>query len=176
VGPDGTTQKNDETTIRKHGSGPVQGGELFRPDGLVLPEVLSGQEYFEVGYRIMVAKKCSSVWWRQWREYGENSYGEEFQKDTESQIEAQLQLELGMPPESPKPNLNEGLGKGASIVSIEGIRHGFDLWRRKVEFDRWDTNDRKKACELLRPMVEFYDLLLADEARDSVNPKWRSAK
>jgi hypothetical protein len=28
----------------------------FRPDGLVLPEVMSGQEYFEVGYRIQIGR------------------------------------------------------------------------------------------------------------------------
>lgn len=137
----------------------------FRPDGLVLPEVLSGQEYFEIGYRIRVAKKCSSLWMRQWVEYGEKQYGEEFVEDTLDQIESQLQLQLGLPPEEPKPKLNEGLGKGTAIVTIEGIRQSWDLWRRKVAVDKWDSRDRKKAAELLRPMVEFYDFLLNEEAR-----------
>jgi hypothetical protein len=30
---------------------------------------------------------------------------------------------------------------------------------------KWTTQDRKKACELLRPMVEFYDYLLSTEAK-----------
>lgn len=137
----------------------------FRPDGLVLPEVLSGQEYFEVGYRIKVAKKCSSIWMRQWREYGQKAYGEDFVEDTESQIERQLVLALGLPPEEEKPKLNEGLGKGTAIVTIEGIRQSFDIWRRKVAVDKWNTADRKKACDLLRPMVEFYDHLLGEEAK-----------
>ena len=137
----------------------------FRPDGLVLPEVLSGQEYFEVGYRIKVARKCSSLWMRQWREYGEKAYGEEFVEDTEEQIENQLQLALGLPPgeEPKKSDLNAGLGKGTAIVTIEGIRQSFDIWRRKVAVDQWDRMDRKKACEILRPMVEFYDQLIAKE-------------
>lgn len=139
----------------------------FRPDGLVLPEVLSGQEYFEIGYRIKVAKKCSSLWMRQWVEYGQNSYGEEFVEDTIKQIEGQLALALGLPPEeeTKKPDLNQGLGKGSAIVTIEGIRQSFDIWRRKVSVERWNTGDRKKACELLRPMVEFYDFLLGEEAK-----------
>jgi len=137
----------------------------FRPDGLVLPEVLSGQEYFEIGYRIRVAKKCSSLWMRQWLEYGEKAYGEEFVKDTIDQIDSQLQLQLGLPPAEEKPKLNEGLGKGTAIVTIEGIRQSFDIWRRKVAVDRWNSADRKKACELLRPMVEFYDHLLGEEAK-----------
>jgi hypothetical protein len=135
----------------------------FRPDGLVLPEVLSGQEFFDVGYRIKVAKKCASIWMRQWREYGSNSYGEDFVADTEKQIDQQLTLELGLP-EQEKTKLNEGLGKGTAIVTIEGIRQSFDLWRRKVAVDRWKSDDRKKAAELLRPMVEFYDFLLSQEA------------
>jgi hypothetical protein len=141
----------------------------FRPDGLVLPEVMSGQEYFEVGYRILVAKKCSSVWMRQWREYGQSNYGEEFVEDTEAQIEAQLELAMGLPPseESAKPKLNEGLGKGTAIVTIEGLHQGFSIWRRKMDtsIPKWTTQDRKKACELLRPMVEFYDYLLSKEAQ-----------
>jgi len=135
----------------------------FRPDGLVLPEVLSGQEYFEIGYRIRVAKKCSSLWMRQWVEYGEKAYGEEFVEDTIEQIDSQLQLQLGLPQAEEKPKLNEGLGKGTAIVTIEGIRQSFDIWRRKVAVDRWNSADRKKACELLRPMVEFYDYLLSKE-------------
>jgi hypothetical protein len=141
----------------------------FRPDGLVLPEVMSGQEYFEVGYRILVAKKCSSIWMRQWREYGANSYGEEFVEDTEAQIEAQLELAMGLPSteETAKPKLNEGLGKGTAIVTIEGLHQGFSIWRRKMDtsIPKWTTQDRKKACELLRPMVEFYDYLLHQEAK-----------
>jgi hypothetical protein len=137
----------------------------FRPDGLVLPEVLSGQEYFEVGYRIKIAKKCSSLWMRQWREYGQNQYGEEFVEDTEKQIDDQLVLALGLPPEEAKPNLNEGLGKGTAIVTIEGIRQSFDIWRRKVAVDRWNSADSKKACEILRPIVEFYDHLQGEEAK-----------
>jgi hypothetical protein len=139
----------------------------FRPDGLVLPEVMSGQEFFEVGYKIKVAKKCSSIWMRQWREYGENQYGEEFVADTESQIDSQLDLELGLPvSQSEKPNLNQGLGKGTAIVTIEGLHQGFSIWRRKMDtsIPKWNSDDRKKACELLRPMVEFYDWLLAKEA------------
>jgi hypothetical protein len=139
----------------------------FRPDGLVLPEVMSGQEFFEVGYKIKVAKKCSSIWMRQWREYGENQYGEEFVADTESQIDSQLDLELGLPASpSEKPNLNQGLGKGTAIVTIEGLHQGFSIWRRKMDtsIPKWNSDDRKKACELLRPMVEFYDFLLAKEA------------
>jgi hypothetical protein len=141
----------------------------FRPDGLVLPEVMSGQEYFEVGYRILVAKRCSSVWMRQWREYGQNNYGEEFVEDTEKQIESQLELAMGLPPseETAKPKLNEGLGKGTAIVTIEGLHQGFSIWRRKMDdsIPKWTTQDRKKACELLRPMVEFYDYLLSKEAK-----------
>jgi len=137
----------------------------FRPDGLVLPEVLSGQEFFEVGYRIKVAKKCASIWMRQWREYGSRIYEKGFVADTEKQIDQQLALELGMPAEEEKPKLNEGLGKGTAIVTIEGIRQSFDLWRRKVAVDRWDSKDRKQAAELLRPMVEFYDFLLSQEAK-----------
>ena len=137
----------------------------FRPDGLVLPEVLSGQEVFEIGYKIKVAKKCSAIWLRQWREYVANNHGEEFLEDTEKQIDTQLTLELGMPEEQEKPKLNEGLGKGTAIVTIEGIRQSFDMWRRKVAVDRWESNDRKKAAELLRPMVEFYDFLLSQEER-----------
>ena len=135
----------------------------FRPDGLVLPEVLSGNEFFDIGYQIKVAKKCSSIWLRQWREYGSNNYGEEFVQDTEEKIRSQLSLDLGLvdPPHPPK--LNVGLGKGTAIVTIEGIRQSFDMWRRKVAVDRWDSNDRKKAAELLRPMVEFYDFLLSQE-------------
>jgi hypothetical protein len=137
----------------------------FRPDGLVLPEVLSGQEVFEIGYKIKVAKKCSANWLRQWREYVANNHGEEFLEDTEKQIDTQLTLELGMPEEQEKPKLNEGLGKGTAIVTIEGIRQSFDMWRRKVAVDRWKSDDRKKAAELLRPMVEFYDFLLSQEER-----------
>lgn len=139
----------------------------FRPDGLVLPEVMSGQEYFEVGYRIKVAKKCSSIWMRQWREYGANSYGEDFVQDTEDQIDSQLDLELGLPASPEKPKLNEGLGKGTAIVTIEGLHQGFSIWRRKMDqsIPKWNSDDRKKACELLRPMVEFYDYLLHQEAK-----------
>lgn len=137
----------------------------FRPDGLVLPEVLSGQEFFEVGYRIKVAKKCASIWMRQWREFGANNYGEEFVTDTEKQIDQQLTLELGLPEAEEKAKLNAGLGKGTAIVTIEGIRQSFDLWRRKVAVDKWDSSDRKQAAELLRPMVEFYDFLLSQEER-----------
>ena len=137
----------------------------FRPDGLVLPEVLSGQEFFEIGYRIKVAKKCSSLWMRQWREYGEKQYGEDFVEDTEEQIDSQLSLALGLPPseETTKPQLNDGLGKGTAIVTIEGIHQWFSIWRRKVPVEKWGTPERKKACELLRPMVEFYDYLLSKE-------------
>ena len=137
----------------------------FRPDGLVLPEVLSGQEFFDVGYQIRLAKKCASIWMRQWREYGANNYGEDYVEETERKIDRQLDLALGLPPEedTEKPNLNDGLGKGTAIVTIEGIRQSFDIWRRKVNVDRWNTNDRKKACELIRPVVEFYDFLLSQE-------------
>jgi len=102
---------------------------------------------------------------RQWVEYGEKAYGEEFVEDTIDQIDSQLQLQLGLPPAEEKPKLNEGLGKGTAIVTIEGIRQSFDIWRRKVAVDRWNSADRKKACELLRPMVEFYDHLLGEEAK-----------
>jgi hypothetical protein len=92
------------------------------------------------------------------------NHGEEFLEDTEKQIDTQLTLELGEIEEREKPKLNEGLGKGTAIVTIEGIRQSFDMWRRKVAVDRWESNDRKKAAELLRPMVEFYDYLLSKEA------------
>jgi hypothetical protein len=39
------------------------------------------------------------------------------------------------------------------------------MWRRKAEVEKWGTVERKKACELLRPMVEFYDYLLSTEAK-----------
>jgi len=139
----------------------------FRPDGLVLPEVLSGQEYFEIGYRIRVAKKCSSLWMRQWVEYGEKAYGEEFVEDTIDQIDSQLQLQLGLPPAEEKPKLNEGLGKGKALVTIEGIHQWFSIWTRKMapEFPKWNDVQKRKAAELLRPMVEFYDHLLGEEAK-----------
>lgn len=157
-------------TLEIQTEGAVESQELspasyFRPDGLILPEVMSGQEFFEIGYRIKVAKKCSSLWMRQWREYGQNAYGEEFVEDTEDQIDSQLSLALGLPPaeQTTKPDLNAGLGKGTAIVTIEGIRQSFDIWRRKAAVDKWNSMDRKKACELLRPMVEFYDALIAKE-------------
>lgn len=102
---------------------------------------------------------------RQWREYGQKNYGEEFVEDTIKQIDGQLALALGLPPESEtkKPDLNAGLGKGTAIVTIEGIRQSWDIWRRKVAVEKWNSMDRKKACELLRPMVEFYDELIARE-------------
>jgi hypothetical protein len=139
----------------------------FRPDGLVLPEVLSGQEFYDVGYKIRVAKKCASLWMTHWREYGAKQYGEEFVEDTEAQIDKQLDLELGLPAEAKKPMLNDGLGKGTAIITIEGLYQGFSIWRRKMNdsIPKWNSEDRKKACELLRPMVEFYDELLATEAR-----------
>jgi len=138
----------------------------FRHDGLVLPEVMSGQEFFDVGYKIKVAKKCWSLWMKQWREYGANSYGEDFVRDTETQIDAQLDLDLGLPPVE-KPQLNAGLGKGTAIFTIEGLHQGFSIWRRKMHesIPKWNSEDRKKACGLLRPIVEFYDELLATEAR-----------
>jgi hypothetical protein len=157
--------ENENAPDIHYGVKKVIPARYFRPDGLILSEVTSGEEYFEVGYRIKVAKKCSSVWMRQWREYGERCYGEEFVKDTEKQIDDQLILALGLPPEQEKTKLNEGLGKGTAIVTIQGIRQSFDIWRRKVAVDKWNTNDRKKACELLRPMVEFYDHLLAEAAK-----------
>jgi hypothetical protein len=139
----------------------------FRPDGLVLPEVLSGQEVFEIGYRIKVAKKCSSIWLRQWREYVANNHGEDFLEDTEKQIDKQLTLELGISVEEERPKLNDGLGKGTAIVTIEGLHQGFSIWRRKMDqsIPKWSSQDRKKACELLRPMVEFYDYLLHQESK-----------
>jgi hypothetical protein len=139
----------------------------FRPDGLVLPKVMSGQEVFEVGYEIKLRKRCSSLWLRQWREYVDKQYGEEFTQDTEQQIDIQVDLALGLPSteETAKPKLNEGLGKGTAIVTIEGLHQGFSIWRRKMDtsIPKWTTQDRKKACELLRPMVEFYDYLLSKE-------------
>jgi hypothetical protein len=139
----------------------------FRPDGLVLPEVLSVQEVFEIGYRIKVAKKCSSIWLRQWREYVANNHGEDFLEDTENQIDKQLTLELGISVEEERPKLNDGLGKGTAIVTIEGLNQGFSIWRRKMDqsIPKWNSDDRKKACELLRPMVEFYDYLLHQESK-----------
>jgi len=139
----------------------------FRPDGLVLPEVMSGQEVFEVGYKIKMARKASSLWLRDWRTYVTNNHGEEFLEDTEAQIDKQLDLELGMAPEAEKPKLNDGLGKGTAIITIEGLYQGFKIWRRKMDtsIPKWNSEDRRKACELLRPMVEFYDELLATESR-----------
>ena len=141
----------------------------FRPDGLVLPEVMSGQEFFDVGYKIRVAKKCASLWMMHWRDYGAKQYGEEFVEDTEKQIDQQITLELGLPPEelTAKPQLNAGLGKGTAIVTIEGVHQLFSIWRRKMDssIPKWTREDRKKACELLRPMVEFYDTLIGQEER-----------
>ena len=139
----------------------------FRPDGLVLPEVMSGQEVFEVGYKIKLAKKCSSIWMRQWREYVASNHGEEFLEDTEAQIDLQLDLELGIPEGDERPKLNEGLGKGTAIVTIEGVHQLFSIWRRKMDssIPKWNREDRKKACELLRPMVEFYDSLIGQEGK-----------
>lgn len=141
----------------------------FRPDGLVLPETISGQEFFDVGYEIKIRKRCSSLWLRQWREYGDKQYGEEFTQDTEEKVDTQVDLALDLPPseESAKPKLNTGLGKGTAIVTIEGVHQLFSIWRRKMDsaIGEWNTQDRKKACELLRPMVEFYDSLLATEER-----------
>jgi hypothetical protein len=141
----------------------------FRPDGLVLPEVMSGQEVFEVGYEIKIRKRCSSLWLRQWREYVDKQFGEEFTQDTEDQIDTQVDLALGLPSsdETAKPQLNAGLGKGTAIVTIEGVHQLFSIWRRKMDsaIGEWNTQDRKKACELLRPMVEFYDTLIAQEGK-----------
>jgi hypothetical protein len=75
----------------------------------------------------------------------------------------QFEFNLGVKWPEEKPNLNIGLGKGSAIISIEGIRQEFDMWRRKAEVEKWGTVERKKACELLRPMVEFYDYLLSTE-------------
>jgi hypothetical protein len=135
----------------------------FRPDGLVLPEVLSGQEFFDIGYQIRLAKKCSSIWMRQWREYGANNYGEDYVEETECKIERQLDLALGLPPVEPAPDVDAGLGKGTAFVSLPGIRQSFDMWRRKATVEKWGSPERKKACELLRPVVEFYDFLLSQE-------------
>jgi hypothetical protein len=141
----------------------------FRPDGLVLPEVMSGQEFFDVGYKIKLARKCSSIWMTQWRDYGLKQYGEEFTQDTEEKIDSQLDLDLGLPPEDEmkRPQLNAGLGKGTAIVTIEGVHQLFSIWRRKMDssIPKWTREDRKKACELLRPMVEFYDTLIGQEGK-----------
>jgi hypothetical protein len=141
----------------------------FRPDGLFLPENLSKEEFFEVLYKAKLCKKFGSHWVRQAIEYGLNAYDKDFVHDTEDQVDKKIakQFELfrGFPEIDEKPKLNEGLGKGTAIVTIEGIRQSFDIWRRKVAVDKWNTNDCKKACELLRPMVEFYDHLLAEAAK-----------
>ena len=106
-----------------------------------------------------------------WREYGEKQYGEEFVDDTEEKIDSQIDLDLGLPPsdETAKPQLNAGLGKGTAIVTIEGVHQLFSIWRRKMDsaIGEWNTQDRKKACELLRPMVEFYDSLIASQEGNS---------
>jgi len=60
-----------------------------------------------------------------------------------------------------KPNLNEGLGKGVAIVTIEGIRQSFDLWRRKMgtKIQKWTIADIDKAILLLEPFAAFLESL-----------------
>jgi len=134
----------------------------FTPEGLDLPEVLSGAEFFEVGRHIKMAKKLSVQWLKQWRNYGENQFGEEFVQDTEAQIE--LDLGLASLEMTEKPPLNPK-DKSTAIVTIQGIRQSFDLWHRKMapQIPNWSRDQRKMAAELLRPMVEFNDYLLATE-------------
>lgn len=135
----------------------------FTPEGLTLPEVLSGAEFFEVGRHIKMAKKLSVQWLKQWRNYGSNQFGEEFVQDTEAQIELDLGLAVIEPPEKPTLNPKD---KSTAIVTIQGIRQSFDLWHRKMapQIPDWSRDQRKMAVELLRPMVEVYDYLLHQEA------------
>jgi hypothetical protein len=142
----------------------------FRPDGLVLPDGLSKDEFFDVLYKAKLCKKFGSIWVRQAIEYGLKTYDKEFVWDTEDQVDEQIEkqheLFTGFPQQQDRPKLNEGLGKGTAIVTIEGLHQGFSIWRRKMDtsIPKWNSDDRKKACELLRPMVEFYDFLLHQEA------------
>jgi len=57
---------------------------------------------------------------------------------------------------SPRPNLNEGLGKGRYIASLEGIRQTFDLWHRKALFHQWGEKEIQKAKDLLFPIADFW--------------------
>lgn len=156
--------------IQTEGEAIPHAGGIFRyirPDGLVLPEGLSKEDFFDVFYQAKVVKKFGAHWVRECRDYGLKNYDPEFVDDTEEKIDItiakQFQLDFFKGEVEVKPDLNAGLGKGTAIVTIEGIRQSFDIWRRKVAIDRWNTMDRKKACELLRPMVEFYDALIAKE-------------
>jgi len=140
---------NDALTVKNY----------FTPEGLALPEVLSGQEFFELGRHIKMAKKLSVQWLKQWRNYGENQFGEEFVQDTEAQIE--LDLGLAALEVTEKPTLNPK-DKSTAIVTIQGIRQSFDLWHRKMapQIPDWSRDQRKMAAELLRPIAEAYDKLL----------------
>lgn len=53
-----------------------------------------------------------------------------------------------------------GNDKSAGLISIEGIRGQFDLWRNKVSEDgfpdRWDERRLGMVAALLRPMMDVY--------------------
>ncbi len=60
------------------------------------------------------------------------------------------------PEQMTKTKLNDGLGKGTSIVTIEGIRQQFDIWKRKMatKIEEWTIADLDKAIPLLEPFAD----------------------
>jgi hypothetical protein len=60
------------------------------------------------------------------------------------------------PEQTTKKKLNDGLGKGTSIVTIEGIRQQFDIWKRKMgtKIEEWTISDLDKAIPLLEPFAD----------------------
>ena len=60
-----------------------------------------------------------------------------------------------------KARLNDGLGAGTRIVSIEGISQQLDTWKRKMgaKIEDYNITDLDKAILLLEPFADLLQTL-----------------
>lgn len=112
---------------------------------------LTKAEWTDLHRDIIRCKHKAQHWLKQSREYAVTRWGLEFAADTE----AQLELDLGLALEAPKPELNPN-DKTRAILTIEGISQKFILWQRKMreDIEQWDKDRLSRALELLEPMEQ----------------------
>jgi hypothetical protein len=123
-------------------------------EGLEIPDGMTQGEWCEMHRKILTMKRGSGKWLSRSRSWAAKKWGAE----DVGQHEFQLELELGIKPKKPKPQLNPQ-DKSEAIVTIEGVVARFNQWKRKMAdtIPDWDRDQAKKALDLLEPIARQYE-------------------
>lgn len=125
--------------------------QLDDKGGLIIPEDLTRPEFYEAYRRARRYKSWVKAWTRRLEEFGLAAYGlEEMQGMYE-----QLGMELGDDQTKPEGISVNASDKSTAIITIEGVAKQFEMWERKMrpEIPNWDSENLKRATELLKPIA-----------------------